>query len=662
MKNRFNGFGKITMVVLVLAAAMLFAGCEQEVKEAAAAVKSFRNVESITNLNKRGIVGIPFDLNTAAVKPMQANPDIVWTVAADDAGTVGIKTEDIVDGKFTPAAAGELKLLATIQDGLGSGAPYTQDVSVTFMVGDVDHYMPVTKIEGVRKAAPLGFANLAKDDVYVEPNGDVDPDDGWQATYTAIEWTVKEAGTTGAEIVNKNVLKTSAVGTVKVEAKVAWGRAISADVEEHDWREEFDIEVLEEAPVYEGEDDDDESWDDENGNWDDEINYDNPLVLSKTSLRLVKDGTEQLTAKIGDETVDVWWVSNKPDVVSVDNEGNVRAKGRGDVVIKAKAKKTGQTASCEVSVSVSEAGLYQDDEETPKVTGTTNLLTESFTWIKTNSKPGSTYTIALNENISASSGFKIGTGPSSSSTGNTANKNVNLKIILVGIPSAPENTSNPYANNITITMGANGALFTVYGNNASDVPELVLDENITLVGKSGDNNSNNSSLVVIGNTTSGKTGKLTMKADSQITGNTSSANAGGVNLLTGSVFTMDGGSIDNNKGSYDGNGSGGVRLLGTFTMNGGTIENNTGASAFAGAGGVFVGYNSTFTMNGGTICKNTKTATTGNGGGGVMIVSGGNFTMTGGTISGNTSDVGTKGVAVADNGTFTNNGGSVQTD
>jgi hypothetical protein len=152
----------------------------------------------------------------------------------------------------------------------------------------------------------------------------------------------------------------------------------------------------------------------------------------------------------------------------------------------------------------------------------------------------------------------------------------------------------------TVSLNSNGSLFTV-GSGVT----LTLDSNITLRGRSGNNNS----LVYVW-------GTLVMNTGSKITENT----------------------------------SGGVMVNGTFTMNGGTSTGNTTSNL---SGGVYV-VQGTFTMNGGTSTGNTATS---GGGGGVMV--GGTFTMSGGTISGNTGNGYNTSGGVRVQGYFTKTGGTI---
>jgi hypothetical protein len=143
-------------------------------------------------------------------------------------------------------------------------------------------------------------------------------------------------------------------------------------------------------------------------------------------------------------------------------------------------------------------------------------------------------------------------------------------------------------------------------------------------------------------------------------------NANDIDNEGGGVWVSGGGNFTMNKGTISGNSSrgGGVWNQGEFVMNGGIIEGNSAErdDGQGMGGGVEVhDSGSVFTMNGGTIRDNTA-----NEGGGVYIFAyenygGGTFTMNGGTIHGNTANKG-GGVyvfAYGSTGTFTMNGGTI---
>ncbi|MDR1446315.1 MAG: hypothetical protein LBI90_05400, partial [Treponema sp.] len=162
----------------------------------------------------------------------------------------------------------------------------------------------------------------------------------------------------------------------------------------------------------------------------------------------------------------------------------------------------------------------------------------------------------------------------------------------------------------TITLTGNGNMFYVEGS-------LTLDNNLTLKG----HGSNNSSLVEVY-----EGGSLVMKAGAKISGNTASA-GGGVSVIIGGNFTMEGGEISGNTATgslpnvptlflvSDGSGGGVLVQGGNFTMKGGTISGNTASGVFSGSvelwtgsgGGVAV-WDGSFSKTGGTIYGNTGNA------------------------------------------------------
>ena len=169
--------------------------------------------------------------------------------------------------------------------------------------------------------------------------------------------------------------------------------------------------------------------------------------------------------------------------------------------------------------------------------------------------------------------------------------------------------------NRTVRLSSHGRMFTVQSN-----VTLILDNNITLQGHSGNTNS---MIYVDG-------GTLKMNNGATITGNirTDSNSGGGGVYVNKGTFEMSGGIISGNKANSGGGVyvSGGFGGSGTFTMTGGTISGNTSGEG----GGVNV--SGTFTMRGGTITGNAASKN----GGGVYVT--GTFAKNGGTITGYNSD------------------------
>jgi hypothetical protein len=164
------------------------------------------------------------------------------------------------------------------------------------------------------------------------------------------------------------------------------------------------------------------------------------------------------------------------------------------------------------------------------------------------------------------------------------------------------------ASPVEISLSSNGSLFSLRGQSDTAKVKLVLDQNITLKGKSG----NNAALVNL------EYADLVMNAGSKITGNIRSGGSGGGVYANSVTFTMNGGKISGNT-AISGNGSGGGVYFysGTFTMNGGEISGNTAGNY--GGGIWFSSSSSSFTMKGGKI-RDNKAAL-----GGGAYISGGTF-------------------------------------
>ena len=204
---------------------------------------------------------------------------------------------------------------------------------------------------------------------------------------------------------------------------------------------------------------------------------------------------------------------------------------------------------------------------------------------------------------------------------------------------------------LTVSLSANGSLFTV-GSGIT----LVLDDNVTLLGR----DANNNSLVQVANG-----GTLIMEEGSTVTGNTNTANAvdvggGGVRIDAGGRFYMKGGEITGNKGIGTGS-AGGVRVgvgSATFIMKGGKIAHNEVFNSGHGVGGVMIlGNGATFVMKDGEITDNTASGSWSTGGVHVLL---GRFYMEGGKIARNEAGGSQQhGGGVRVQGTFTMRGGEI---
>jgi hypothetical protein len=259
------------------------------------------------------------------------------------------------------------------------------------------------------------------------------------------------------------------------------------------------------------------------------------------------------------------------------------------------------------NVSITDAVyLYVGAATAPANIGGSYDFATAFAWLDSNAVNNGAYTIELLENTN-----------SAPRTLEFTNKNITITL------------KGKDATRI-LQLTSPGSLFTVGASSGNYTTTLILEDNITLQGRS----NNNVALVYVN-----LKGTFIMNGG-RISGNTSgnnynAGNGGGVYNV--GTFTMNGGEISGNTASY-GWGGGGMINEGTFTMNGGKISDNT---AYSSGGVLILG---TFIMNGGEISGNTASAN----GGGVVLAGtssmSGTFTMSGGKISGN-SDVLSGGVA-----------------
>lgn len=174
-------------------------------------------VTDITGCPEHAAAGTDLPL-TAAVSPADATKkDIMWSVS--DGGTTGAA---IVKGNvLRTTAPGTVQVKATIVDGAGLGHDFDKNFSISVM-------RAVTEITDFQSNAVAGTD--------FPLTGTVSPAD---ATHTAIQWAVSDAGTTGAFIEGGNILKTTAPGTVKVTAVIKDGLAVGVD-----FTSSFEVSVM----------------------------------------------------------------------------------------------------------------------------------------------------------------------------------------------------------------------------------------------------------------------------------------------------------------------------------------------------------------------------------------------------------------------------------
>ncbi|MEY8762579.1 MULTISPECIES: leucine-rich repeat domain-containing protein [Clostridium] len=93
------------------------------------------------------------------------------------------------------------------------------------------------------------------------------------------------------------------------------------------------------------------------------------INLNKTNTTLEKGSTDKLTATVTPETAtdkEVAWTSNKPEVATVDQDGNVAAVSKGTAIITAAAGDGKETAACTVIVTDSSASPIEISTELPE--------------------------------------------------------------------------------------------------------------------------------------------------------------------------------------------------------------------------------------------------------------------------------------------------------
>jgi len=170
-------------------------------------VDGFIPVTDIINGPTGKVVGLPLQL-TGDVMPNDAtNQTIVWSVVS--AGTTGAS---ISESTLYTTAEGTAVVRAAIIDGLGAGLSYTKDFSIDV----VTTITPVTNITIGSAPAYAGTYTLL---------GTVAPNN---ATYQSIDWSVVNAGTTGATVAG-STLYTTGAGTVTVKATIANGKNVGID-------------------------------------------------------------------------------------------------------------------------------------------------------------------------------------------------------------------------------------------------------------------------------------------------------------------------------------------------------------------------------------------------------------------------------------------------
>jgi len=217
---------KILGIIALAAIAVFFAACPENFgldSRLRLASGEFVPVETITGVPTGGLPFIGISL-TATVMPENAtNKKIDWSIT-DDGGTGATLDEN---NRLTANGEGTVTVRATIKNGLAEGADYTQDFPIVIAL--VSPYA-VKEINGIPVEIWIGDYEL---------KGRVAPSN---AAHQNIVWSVKNAGTTGAEIINGNMLRTTSGGTVVLTATVQGGL-----LEKGDFTHDFSIVITKEG-------------------------------------------------------------------------------------------------------------------------------------------------------------------------------------------------------------------------------------------------------------------------------------------------------------------------------------------------------------------------------------------------------------------------------
>jgi len=173
----------------------------------AVSATSVIQVTDITGVAAEATVGTPLSLAGTVVPEGATDKNIIWSVW--DAGVTGAAIHGNV---FSAAGAGTASVRATVANGSGIGVPFTKNFSI-LVHPDPMAFVPAYDITAVPEEATAG--------VPLTLSGTVVPAN---ATNKVIEWSIEDAGATGAVLSGK-VLTAAASGTVEVMAAIADGRA-----------------------------------------------------------------------------------------------------------------------------------------------------------------------------------------------------------------------------------------------------------------------------------------------------------------------------------------------------------------------------------------------------------------------------------------------------
>ena len=217
MKNKLKYF---LITALAVTSAVLFTACdenfifpERPLPESSIIIP----VEHITGIPIGSRPGLEITLSGIVAPENATNKRIVWSLTGAGAGAT------LNRNKLSTTGEGNVTVTATIKDGLGTDEDYTQSFNIVISVTMI----AVASLE-VPSTLLVGGYELNAISTLTPSN----------ALHKTIEWSVKDTGTTGAEI-DGSTLTTTSTGTVILTAFIANGKLNG------DYIQDFTVEVVE---------------------------------------------------------------------------------------------------------------------------------------------------------------------------------------------------------------------------------------------------------------------------------------------------------------------------------------------------------------------------------------------------------------------------------
>jgi uncharacterized protein YjdB len=142
---------------------------------------------------------------SGTVYPINAtNKTIVWSIAADN-GTNSTINGNVLN--VVNQGSGNIKIRATVVNGTSDTSDYFQEFTITIL----PKFIPITNITDVPQSGEINIP--------LTLTSTVSPSD---ATNQTIEWSIEDAGTTGATL-SGNQLTATSIGTISVRATIING-------------------------------------------------------------------------------------------------------------------------------------------------------------------------------------------------------------------------------------------------------------------------------------------------------------------------------------------------------------------------------------------------------------------------------------------------------